>query len=137
MTVIDYPSPSLWSTGLLKNIIIFSDILMIELLFSPPFLDTEAAAATAAKLLQSCLTLCDPIDGSPPGSPWWKRRTASYEVLEHQYSAALFPLSSSPRDPKGHLCRNQAFLSALVKTLPKFSVSHNSIEIVNQGAGQY
>ena len=24
---------------------------------------------TAAKLLQSCLTLCDPIDGSPPGFP--------------------------------------------------------------------
>ena len=23
---------------------------------------------TAAKLLQSCLTLCDPVDGSPPGS---------------------------------------------------------------------
>ena len=28
-----------------------------------------AAAAAAAKLLQSCPTLCDPIDGSPPGSP--------------------------------------------------------------------
>ena len=27
-----------------------------------------AAAATAAKLLQSCPTLCDSIDGSPPGS---------------------------------------------------------------------
>ena len=26
------------------------------------------AAAAAAKLLQSCLTLCDPIDGSPAGS---------------------------------------------------------------------
>ena len=26
-------------------------------------------AATAAKLLQLCLTLCGPIDGSPPGSP--------------------------------------------------------------------
>ena len=25
--------------------------------------------AAAAKLLQSCLTLCDPIEGSPPGSP--------------------------------------------------------------------
>ena len=25
-----------------------------------------AAAAAAAKSLQSCLTLCDPIDGSPP-----------------------------------------------------------------------
>ena len=27
------------------------------------------AATTAAKLLQSCPTLCDPIDGSPPGFP--------------------------------------------------------------------
>ena len=26
-------------------------------------------AAAAAKLLHSCPTLCDPIDGSPPGSP--------------------------------------------------------------------
>ena len=29
---------------------------------------SPAAAAAAAKLLQSCQTLCDPIDGSPPGS---------------------------------------------------------------------
>ena len=28
-----------------------------------------AAAATAATSLQLCLTLCDPVDGSPPGSP--------------------------------------------------------------------
>jgi len=28
------------------------------------------AAAAAVKSLQSCLTLCDPIDGSPPGSPF-------------------------------------------------------------------
>ena len=28
-----------------------------------------AAAATAAKSLQLCPTLCDPIDGSPQGSP--------------------------------------------------------------------
>ena len=28
-----------------------------------------AAAAAAAKSLQSCPTLCDPIDGSPPGFP--------------------------------------------------------------------
>ena len=28
----------------------------------------RVAAAAAAKLLQSCLTLCDPIDGIPPGS---------------------------------------------------------------------
>ena len=29
----------------------------------------SAAAAAAAKSLQSCPTLCDPIDSSPPGSP--------------------------------------------------------------------
>ena len=34
---------------------------MPEILFSP--------AAAAAKSLQSCPTLCDPIDGSPPGFP--------------------------------------------------------------------
>ena len=28
----------------------------------------EFATAASAKSLQSCLTLCDPIDGSPPGS---------------------------------------------------------------------
>ena len=28
-----------------------------------------AAAAAVAKSLQSCPTLCDPIDGSPPGFP--------------------------------------------------------------------
>ena len=28
-----------------------------------------AAAAAVAKSLQSCPTLCDAIDGSPPGSP--------------------------------------------------------------------
>ena len=30
---------------------------------------SHAAAAAAAKSLQSCLTLCDSIDSSPPGSP--------------------------------------------------------------------
>ena len=30
---------------------------------------SPAAVAAAAKSLQSCPTLCDPIDGSPPGSP--------------------------------------------------------------------
>ena len=31
--------------------------------------NSGAAAAAAAKSLQSCPTLCDPTDGSPPGSP--------------------------------------------------------------------
>ena len=31
-------------------------------------MDLDGFAVAAAKQLQSCLTLCDPIDGSPPGS---------------------------------------------------------------------
>ena len=34
-----------------------------------PGISLKAAAAAAAKSLQSCLTLCDPIEDSPPGSP--------------------------------------------------------------------
>ena len=33
------------------------------------FKSLTSAAAAAAKLRQSCPTLCDPINGSPPGSP--------------------------------------------------------------------
>ena len=33
------------------------------------FLKNNTYHVAAAKSLQSCLTLCDPIDGSPPGSP--------------------------------------------------------------------
>ena len=35
-------------------------------IFKAPF---NCVAATAAKSLQSCPTLCHPIDGSPPGCP--------------------------------------------------------------------
>ena len=44
---------------------------MFELRFVKqcPAMAAAAAAAAAAKSLQSCLTLCNPIDGSLPGSP--------------------------------------------------------------------
>ena len=35
----------------------------------PLYQNPRVLAAAAAKSLQSCPTLCDPIDGSPPGSP--------------------------------------------------------------------
>ena len=34
------------------------------------FMLAISSSAAAAKSLQSCPTLCDPIDGSPPGSPY-------------------------------------------------------------------
>ena len=51
-------SYSLWPHGLSGSF--FHGILWARIL---------AAATTAAKSLQSCPTLCDPIDGSPPGYP--------------------------------------------------------------------
>ena len=35
----------------------------------PEIEPVSPVTAAAAKSLQSCPTLCDPIDGSPPGSP--------------------------------------------------------------------
>ena len=37
--------------------------------FISQLLHIVAYDLAAAKSLQSCLTLCDPIDGGPPGSP--------------------------------------------------------------------
>ena len=61
-------------TGKLSNLISpLTIVLKGETLF--PFetlnckVDEAPLAAAAAKLLQLCLTLCNPIDGSPPGSP--------------------------------------------------------------------
>ena len=38
-------------------------------ILSPAYLTYMQNAAATAKLRQSCPTLCDPIDSSPPGSP--------------------------------------------------------------------
>ena len=69
-------------------------------------------AAAAAKSLQSCPTLCDPIDGSPPGSAipgilqartlewvaisfsnaWkWKAKVKSFNVAQSQIGGFVMP----------------------------------------------
>ena len=45
------------------------DILILFELTNVYLYAIHHAAAAAAELLQSCLTLCDPIDSNPPGSP--------------------------------------------------------------------
>ena len=47
-----------------------------------------AAAAAAAKSLQSCPTLCDPIDGSPSGS-------SAHGIFQAKYWSGV-PLPSLP-----------------------------------------
>ena len=47
------------------------------------------SAAAAAKLLQSCPILCDPIDGSPPGSPTpWILQARTLEWVAISFSNA-------------------------------------------------
>ena len=64
-------------TILSRKVSLFFNLRYFTLLNFPPVLPGHSfavplfSAAAAAKLLQSCPTLCDPIDGSPPVSrPW-------------------------------------------------------------------
>ena len=50
-----------------RDITLPTKVLVVKSMLFPVVMYGYAAAA-AAKLLQSCPTLCDPIDGSPPGS---------------------------------------------------------------------
>ena len=70
-----------------------------------PFTD---AAAAAAKLLQSCLTLCDPTDGSPPGSPvpgilrartleWVAISFSDPHVLKNDAKCTMFSILSAKK----------------------------------------
>ena len=44
-------------------------LIEVHSIYNLPIYAAAAAVAAAAKLLQSCPTLCDPTDGSPSGSP--------------------------------------------------------------------
>ena len=57
--------------------------------------------AAAAKLLQSCLTLYDPIDGSPPGSPIpgiLQARTLEWVAISSVKSQPCFLASNALED---------------------------------------
>ena len=73
------PTASILRT-LVTGMNVWGDFHLLELGLRFEWIQSEAertrpgpepfvAAATAAKSLQSCPTLCDPTDGSPPGSP--------------------------------------------------------------------
>ena len=57
-----------WLYSHLYYHLFYCENLCINCLFNL-FLFWTLAAAAAAKSLQSCPTLCDPIDGSPLGAP--------------------------------------------------------------------
>ena len=58
----------------------------LHLVLDHPYACKPYLAAAAAKSLQSCPTLCNPIDGSPPGSP----QSLGFSRQEH-WSGLPFP----------------------------------------------
>ena len=54
-----------WKDPLEKGMATHSNILAWRI----PWMEEPGRLQPAAKSLQLCLTLCNPIDGSPPGSP--------------------------------------------------------------------
>jgi len=48
-----------------RDITLPTKVLLVKSMLFPVVM---YGCAAAAKLLQSCPTLCDPVDGSPPGS---------------------------------------------------------------------
>ena len=73
-------------------------------------------AAAAAKSLQSCPTLGDPIDGSPPGSP-----SLGFSRQEH-WSGLPFP-SPSNKYSKVQICSMNFFFFASLMTSNKSLLS--------------
>ena len=78
MTVSPHPKAVHWEVGLRKifpflyfcTIFFFNDEdALFYFVKALVILQLRFIAAAAAKSLQSCPTLCDPTDGSPPGSP--------------------------------------------------------------------
>ena len=54
---------------ILQLLTVFVKIYALKSILIAALIIRANTAAAAAKSLQSCPTLCDPIDGSPPGSP--------------------------------------------------------------------
>ena len=101
-------------------------------------------AAAAAKSLQSCPTLCDPIDGSPPGSPIpgiLQARTLEWVAISfsnHKRANALLSiLSSNERQKKRKVTPQLDCCYLVAKSHPTLLRSHGyrSRQGKNTGVG--
>ena len=77
-----------------------------------------AAAAAAAKPLQSCPTLCDPIDSSPPGSP-----SLGFSRQEH-WRGCHFPLQCMKVKSESEVAQSCQTLSDPMDCNPSGSSIH-------------
>ena len=90
-------------------------------------------AAAAAESLQSCPTLCDPIDGSPPGSPvpgilqarlqQWTMNFRMFTLGLEKAEEPEIKLSTSTGSQKKQESSRKTYTSALLTTLMPLTVS--------------
>ena len=78
-------------------------------------LNRMPAAAAAAKSLQSCPTLCDPIDGSPPGSPV----PGILQARKLEWAAIAFSQQSAQHTVNAHQNICYYFCVFITKYYPK------------------
>ena len=79
-------------------------------------------AAAAAKLLQSRPTLCDPIDGSPPGSP-----SLGFSRQEH-WSGLSFPSPMHESESESKVAQSCLTLSDPMDCSPPGSSAHGILQ---------
>ena len=92
-----------------------------------------AAAAVAAKSLQSCPTLCDPIDGGPPGSPVpgiLQARTLEWVAISFKEGCVATCKSMMLEHTlKAHTKINSKWLKDL-------NIRHNTIKLLEENIGK-
>ena len=147
-----------WSPAL--RLAVIDKMVSTQLSLVPGFIHTDSSrsmAAAAAKSLQSCLTLCNPIDGSPPGSPvpgilqartleWvaisfsnaWKWKVKSESEVAQSCLTLSDPMDCSPPGSSIHRFSRQEYWSGLPLLLQCMKVrspeARTSYEPLPQGS---
>ena len=99
------------------------------------------AAAAAAKLLQSCPTLCDPRDGSPPGSPIpgiLQARTLEWVAISIPLSICIFAYIDFfliPRPPYYIDFKNHCYSGRIAAYLSLYSTKIILIQLLPEWKG--
>ena len=102
-------------------------------LFPPCFLHFSfpSVSTAAAKSLQSCLTLCDPIDGSPPGSS--VPGILQARILE--WVAISFSVSTTGTHLRTHKAQKTVAWASSIQSRSHFLLTHPSEAHIKQILG--
>ena len=93
--------------------------------FSPPL-----TTATTAESLQSCPTLCDPIDGSPPGSPV----PGILQARTLERVAISFSKKRSLKGKSGRIVKGLSHHDGVLQTLSSKSSWRSLLLLINLSA---